>query len=228
MNYQNGENCNLWPDLTDRLDYHFNFETDDSSLSADALLESLVVDSQSDSCTSHHTSEYGDVAGDVGAGFGDFAVDGVAGFDEFAVNAVKFESADEFEARSSDGGCSSGSEAPTATFKFVDESEQFLKKRKPETENSDVEQVRSRLKRRSNRPAKAGSANGEDSRRMRNTMAARRYRERQRKDVEVLDARIRQMEEELRNAKVEIMWWKMESTRWKEEAQRKSLPADSI
>ncbi|KNE01780.2 hypothetical protein QG37_01119 [Candidozyma auris] len=57
---------------------------------------------------------------------------------------------------------------------------------------------------------------------MRNTLAARRYRERQRKDVEILDNRIKQIEEELNSARLEIMWWKMESQRWREEAEKLS------
>lgn len=56
--------------------------------------------------------------------------------------------------------------------------------------------------------------------RMRNTMAARRYRERQRRDVEVLDSRIKQLEDELNKSKLEVMWWKMESKRWEEKAEK--------
>lgn len=204
--------------LTERLDYDFNFETDESSLS-DALLERLVAgDSDgSDASAGYQTSEMGDVES---FGFGAYA----------AYGAVKAESVDgwsgdacESGSNACDSGCSSApsvSDAP-AVFKFVDESEQFVKKENRET-NGDVEKVRTRIKRRNNRPIKTESKSNNDSRRMRNTMAARRYRERQRKDVEVLDARIRQVEEELRSAKLEMMWWKLESAKWKEEAQRKT------
>lgn len=206
-----------WPDLTERLDYDFKFESDESSLS-DALFERRVAgDSDgSDASASYQTSEMGDVES---LSFGAYADYG----------AVKLESVDEWNgdacdsgSNACDSGCSSApsvSDAP-AVFKFVDESEQFEKKKNRETEYGDVENVRTRIKRRNNRPNKVESKSNNDTRRMRNTMAARRYRERQRSDLEVLDARIRQVEEELRSAKLEIKWWKMESTKWKEEAQR--------
>lgn len=202
-----------WPDLTERVDYDLNFEADKSGLSGDALLESLVVEGDfdgSDASGSCETSEMSEVER--------------FGFEEYVNRAAKLEAGNEYgrigNACDSES-CSSVPESTPSVFKFVDESEQFAKKRKPETACGDVEEVRLRIKRRNNRPTKTESKTAENSRRMRNTMAARRYRERQRKDVEVLDERIKQVEEELRNAKLEILWWKMESNKWKEEAQRK-------
>lgn len=87
--------------------------------------------------------------------------------------------------------------------------------------NDDIDKVRKRLSKRKHRPLELKPDQAPKSdKRMRNTLAARRYRERQRKDVEVLDSRIKQMEEELNKAKLEAMWWKMESKRWKEEVDK--------
>lgn len=111
-------------------------------------------------------------------------------------------------------------------YKWVDETSEYypLMKRAALAEMldaSEVELVRSRLKRRKNRPVEANLEGFEvDSKRTRNTLAARRYRERQRKDVEVLDARIRQVEQELRNAKQELKRWKTEALKWKEQVQK--------
>ncbi|EGV62635.1 hypothetical protein CANTEDRAFT_115182 [Yamadazyma tenuis ATCC 10573] len=60
-----------------------------------------------------------------------------------------------------------------------------------------------------------------DVKRVKNTMAARRYRERQRKDVEILDARIKQLEEELATSRLEVVWWKMEAEKWRSQAEKK-------
>lgn len=109
-------------------------------------------------------------------------------------------------------------------LKWVNESETFFpaKKRKKSKAQpvGEVELIRSRLKKRQVRPREQEDVVESDTKRGRNTLAARRYRERQRKDVEVLDARIRQIEEELNKARLEAMWWKAESSRWKEEALR--------
>lgn len=109
-------------------------------------------------------------------------------------------------------------------FKWVDQTNDFKVESSPEEKPApvaEVEVVRSRIKKRKNRPQDSSESLGGDSKRVRNTLAARRYRERQRKDVEVLDARVRQVEQELNQAKLEIMWWKMESARWKEEAEKR-------
>ncbi|KAF3985229.1 hypothetical protein FT663_05382 [Candidozyma haemuli var. vulneris] len=125
---------------------------------------------------------------------------------------------------------SSSSENDTPSqLRWIDESKEYFPEIKqapkmPKNVSSDdIDKVRKRLSKRKHRPLEVkAEAVPMSDKRTRNTLAARRYRERQRKDVEVLDSRIKQIEEELNNAKLEIMWWKMESKRWKEEAEKGS------
>lgn len=95
---------------------------------------------------------------------------------------------------------------PQAKFEFVDESQEF---KLPVLKSNDVEKVRKRLVKRKTRPAKQQTALDQDTKRQRNTLAARRYRERQQKDFEILDNRIKQLEKELADSKMETLWWKM-------------------
>lgn len=120
---------------------------------------------------------------------------------------------------------SSSENSTPPQLRWVDESKDYFAKSKPEprmpVSNDDIDKVRKRLSKRKHRPLELKPDQVPKSdKRMRNTLAARRYRERQRKDVEVLDSRIKQMEEELNKAKLEAMWWKMESKRWKEEVDK--------
>lgn len=119
---------------------------------------------------------------------------------------------------------SSSENSTPPQLRWVDESKEYFKS-KPEprmsVSNDDIDKVRKRISKRKHRPLELKPDQVPKSdKRMRNTLAARRYRERQRKDVEVLDSRIKQMEEELNKAKLEAMWWKMESKRWKEEVDK--------
>lgn len=112
-------------------------------------------------------------------------------------------------------------------LKWVDESRGLFVETKPVDTSAkrvspdDIDIVRKRLKKRRSRPHELSDvAVLAADKRARNTLAARRYRERQRKDIDILDARVKQLEEELNSAKLEIMRWKMESERWKDEAER--------
>ncbi|KAL6024481.1 hypothetical protein ACNR91_001680 [Candidozyma auris] len=126
--------------------------------------------------------------------------------------------------------CSLESDAPsTAPLRWIDESKTFFPESNPSptqpgsVSSDDVDKIRKRLRKRKHRPSESGVKSiPANDKRMRNTLAARRYRERQRKDVEILDNRIKQIEEELNSARLEIMWWKMESQRWREEAEKLS------
>jgi hypothetical protein len=60
--------------------------------------------------------------------------------------------------------------------------------------------------------------------RMKNTLAARRYRQRRLEEVELLDKRVKELQEELSTARVEAKWWKMEARRWQEQAQDQHRP----
>lgn len=122
---------------------------------------------------------------------------------------------------------SSSENSTSPQLRWVDESKEFFSESRPEPQLSvssdDIDKVRKRITKRKCRPLemKLDQAPKSDKR-MRNTMAARRYRERQRRDVEVLDSRVKQLEEELNKSKLEVMWWKMESKRWEEKAERMS------
>lgn len=85
-----------------------------------------------------------------------------------------------------------------------------------------LESVRKRLEKRKFRPIEMpAEVQKKSDKKLRNTMAARRYRQRQRHDIEVLDARIKQLEEELVGAKLEAKWWQMEANRWESQAKDK-------
>lgn len=148
---------------------------------------------------------------------------------EFAAFESLFSSSEVSDTATAQETPSTDSGTTPSSLKWVDQSSEFYAPKLdilPQTEEkpapvAEVEGVRSRIKKRKNRSQESGSESlGGNTKRIRNTLAARRYRERQRKDVEVLDARVRQVEHELSQAKLEIMWWKMESSRWKEEVER--------
>lgn len=52
-----------------------------------------------------------------------------------------------------------------------------------------------------------------------NALAARKYREKRKKEVDVLLDRIQELEESLSTANLESKWWKMEAQRWKDAAE---------
>lgn len=52
-----------------------------------------------------------------------------------------------------------------------------------------------------------------------NALAARKYREKRKKEVDVLLDRIQELEESLSTANLETKWWKMEAQRWKDAAE---------
>lgn len=91
------------------------------------------------------------------------------------------------------------------------------------TSLEDIDDVRKRLEKRKRRnPSK--SLLPEDvsgTKRVRNTLAARRYRQRRQKEVEILDEKLQELQRELSSAKLETKWWQMEAQRWKELAEKK-------
>lgn len=88
----------------------------------------------------------------------------------------------------------------------------------------DLADVRKRLEKRKRRNGvKASPVDSSNvNKRTRNTLAARRYRQRRQQEVDVLDNKVKELEDELAKAKLEAQWWQMESKRWKEIADGKS------
>lgn len=86
----------------------------------------------------------------------------------------------------------------------------------------EVGSVRKRLEKRKRRNAPKSSPVEVSTvtKRTRNTLAARRYRQRRQEEVEILDTKVRELELELAKAKLEAKWWQMESQRWKEMAKK--------
>lgn len=117
-------------------------------------------------------------------------------------------------------------EVSSKPLTWIDQSTDFSSEMKsgngPGENLKDVEDVRKRLKKRTRREfiSNTDQINENKSKRLKNTLAARRYRERQRKEVEILDSGIKKLELELSNTKMELMWWKMEAEKWRELAQR--------
>lgn len=96
-----------------------------------------------------------------------------------------------------------------------------------ETMFDDVHQVRKRIVRRKKRKAASivpneenNNENDEKDKRKRNTLAARKYRQRRIQEIEVLDNRVKELEQKLNTANLETKWWKMEAERWKELAKK--------
>ncbi|KAA8915893.1 hypothetical protein TRICI_001907 [Trichomonascus ciferrii] len=88
-----------------------------------------------------------------------------------------------------------------------------------------VREVRKRIEKRKRRAqpdiVTPPSEEGSDAKRAKNTIAARKYRQKRQQEVEVLDKRVKELEEQLTMAKVETKWWKMEAERWKSLAEDK-------
>ncbi|KAK9454034.1 hypothetical protein V1511DRAFT_530754 [Dipodascopsis uninucleata] len=58
------------------------------------------------------------------------------------------------------------------------------------------------------------------AKRMKNTLAARKYRQKREEEIEILDRRVKELEEKLSLSKVEVQWWKMEAERWQRLAEK--------
>lgn len=87
----------------------------------------------------------------------------------------------------------------------------------------DVDGVRKRLEKRKRRssPKNLLSEDLHETKRLKNTIAARRYRERRQKEVEILDKKVKELEHELSTTKMETKWWQMEARRWQELAEKR-------
>lgn len=87
----------------------------------------------------------------------------------------------------------------------------------------DIDGVRKRLEKRKRRSStKNLQLEGTcETKRVRNTIAARRYRERRQKEVEILDKKVKELEQDLNTTKMEAKWWKMEAQRWQELAEKR-------
>lgn len=108
-----------------------------------------------------------------------------------------------------------------APFQWVDESQVFFHDESLSISgDKDLEEIRKRHLKKRSKPVEEIPKSRIDKR-AKNTLAARKYRERQRKDFEALDSRVKQLEQELALSKLETAWWKMESERWKNEATKK-------
>lgn len=93
----------------------------------------------------------------------------------------------------------------------------------PNTILEDVDGVRRRLEKRKRRssPKNLLSEDLCETKRSRNTIAARKYRERRQKEVEILDKKVKELEHELSTTKMETKWWQMEAQRWQELAEKR-------
>ncbi|CUM63888.1 uncharacterized protein PRCAT00001476001 [Priceomyces carsonii] len=112
---------------------------------------------------------------------------------------------------------------------WIDQSGKFMLNSDDSSRNSSfspssingITDVRRRLEKRKRRDYVKYSVHGTkveqiDRKRVKNTLAARRYRERRQKEVEILDERVRELEKELSSSLFEARWWKMEAQRWRE------------
>lgn len=87
----------------------------------------------------------------------------------------------------------------------------------------DVNSVRKRLEKRKRRSSTKHLLSEDlcETKRVRNTVAARRYRQRRQKEVEILDKKVKELEHELSATKMETKWWQMEARRWQELAEKR-------
>lgn len=79
-----------------------------------------------------------------------------------------------------------------------------------------MEEIERRVLKRKRRRRLNDSAPDEENftKRARNTIAARKYRQRRLEEVEVLSKKVKELEEELSKSKLETSWWQMEARRW--------------
>lgn len=93
----------------------------------------------------------------------------------------------------------------------------------PNSPLEDVKDVRRRLEKRKRRgSAKSHIREDCKTKRVRNTMAARRYRQRRQEEVEILDKKVEELEDELSKTKLDTKWWQMEAQRWRELAEKRT------
>ncbi|CAH6723892.1 hypothetical protein CLIB1444_22S00584 [[Candida] jaroonii] len=183
-NHQLPESNDLMNQINDGIGENIDDMNTNSSLSSGSPFD--LIDSDSSSCSNNYVNTFSiessySFENNLNSGFSTASVSGSSG----QVSNIT---------------------TPQAKFEFVDESQEF---KLPVLKSNEVEKVRKRLVKRKTRPAKQQTALDQDTKRQRNTLAARRYRERQQKDFEVLDNRIKQLEKELADSKLETLWWKM-------------------
>lgn len=139
--------------------------------------------------------------------------------------------AEECSLTSAENSCGDAREHETpAKFEWIDESKEICVNSSSshsslaysETYLTGVEDVRKRLQKRRRRKGTKNMApqSEESSKRLKNTIAARRYRERRQKEVEILDGKVEELESKLLEARLEAKWWKMEAQRWREFAEK--------
>lgn len=88
-----------------------------------------------------------------------------------------------------------------------------------DSSSGEVDQIRRRIEKRKKRQyyqSRSLNTLSQHDKRARNTLAARKYRERRQKELDVLDQRVKALENELESARLEAKWWKMEASRWQE------------
>lgn len=93
----------------------------------------------------------------------------------------------------------------------------------PSSTLEDVDGVRMRLEKRKRRISTKNLLSEDlcETKRVRNTIAARRYRQRRQKEVEILDKKVKELEHELSTTKMETKWWQMEAQRWQKLAEKR-------
>lgn len=111
---------------------------------------------------------------------------------------------------------------------WIDQSNDVLSGRCHQSNDSspcleDIDGVRKRLEKRKRRSStKNLRLEGTcETKRVRNTIAARRYRERRQKELEILDKKVKELEQDLNTSKMETKWWQMEAQRWRELAEKR-------
>lgn len=116
-------------------------------------------------------------------------------------------------------------------LKWIDESNDILSNysglgihpNDPSSSLEDVTGVRRRLEKRKRRNSTKHLQSEDmcETKRVKNTIAARRYREKRQKEVEILDKKVKELEHEVSTAKMETKWWQMEVRRWQELAEKR-------
>lgn len=110
---------------------------------------------------------------------------------------------------------------------WIDESHDLSRQNKlsngPSSTLEDVDGVRRRIEKRKRRSSTKNLLSEDlcETKRVRNTIAARRYRQRRQKEVEILDKKVKDLEQELSTTRMETKWWQMEARRWQELAEKR-------
>lgn len=90
------------------------------------------------------------------------------------------------------------------------------------SDSKEIAAVRKRIEKRKSRATrKSEDDKVAKLKQNRNTLAARRYRQKRQEEVEVLDKRVKELEKQLSDATLQAKWWEMEAQRWKSMVEEK-------